>query len=484
MAGHSAPVLLASSYYMSYDPKQRAKMKPYPPLATLISAAVLREAEIDVALFDAMLASGVEDFYKSLDRHAPQIVAIVEDNFNFLTKMCTTRMRDAAYDMIRAAKANGCHVIINSADATDRPEWYLESGADVVIVNEPDQALTEVVRHLTRKTDRGLQDVSGLVYRSDAVQNGATYGHEVRTVKRPYIDHLDTLPFPAWDLVDVERYRKTWTDAHGRLSWNVVTSRGCPYRCNWCAKPIFGTRYAQRSPVSVAEELQELLMSVRPDHIWFADDIFGLTPEWIEDFSREVAARRARIPFMMQSRVNLMKPRVVEALANAGAEEVWLGVESGSQNILDAMDKGAKIDQVRLATANLKQAGIRVGWFIQLGYPGEGWTEIKQTRDLLREERPDDVGVSVSYPLPGTGFYEIVKAELGAKQNWDHSDDLAILFRGRYSTAFYRAVRTLLHDEVRDGVTRDTDSRWKDLAREAVQQPSDPRVGTMPPVDA
>jgi anaerobic magnesium-protoporphyrin IX monomethyl ester cyclase len=175
-------------------------------------------------------------------------------------------------------------------------------------------------------------------------------GEVRRTRPRERTRELDSLPFPAVDLVDAERYRAAWTGAHGRLSWNMVTSRGCPYRCNWCAKPIFGKLYAQRSPATVASELQHLRQTVAPDHIWFADDIFGLTAPWIEGFAREVTARGARTPFMMQSRANLMTPATVAALRRAGAEEVWMGVESGSQRVLDAMDKGTSIAQVRSAT--------------------------------------------------------------------------------------------------------------------------------------
>ncbi|HSH75167.1 MAG TPA: radical SAM protein, partial [Longimicrobiales bacterium] len=239
------------------------------------------------------------------------------------------------------------------------------------------------------------------------------------------------------------------------------------------AKPLFGTRYAQRSPGDVAEELRQLRERVAPDHIWFADDIFGLTAHWIHAFAEEVTARDACIPFLMQSRANLMTPQVVEALAGAGAEEVWIGVESGSQKVLDAMDKGVTVEQVRDATRNLKRAGIRACWFIQLGYLGEVWDDIVETRDLIREEWPDDIGVSVSYPLPGTPFYEKVRTQLGSKTNWSHSDDLAMLFQGTYETGFYRRIRELLHDEVDAGPTAPEDlrqmfdSRWSQLRASA-----------------
>jgi anaerobic magnesium-protoporphyrin IX monomethyl ester cyclase len=279
-----------------------------------------------------------------------------------------------------------------------------------------------------------------------------------RTATRARLDDLDSLPLPAWDLVDVERYRRAWEEAQGRLSWSMVTSRGCPYGCNWCAKPVFGRSYAQRGPASVAEELSALKVAVRPDHVWFADDIFGLTPDWIEAFAAEVALRGARTPFTIQSRVNLMRPRTVAALAEAGAEEVWLGVESGSQSVLDAMDKGTTIEQVREATRNLKAAGVKACWFIQIGYLGEGRDDLEMTRRLVLEERPDAIGVSVSYPLPGTPFYDRVRAQLDGKRNWEQTDDLEMLFHGTYTTDFYRRVRDILHHDV-DAYERGADAR-------------------------
>ena len=219
----------------------------------------------------------------------------------------------------------------------------------------------------------------------------------------------------------------------------------------------------------MAEELARLRAAVAPDHVWFADDIFGLTPSWIERFAEAVSTRDAAVPFMMQSRANLMEPRVARALKLAGCEEVWLGVESGSQRILDAMDKGTVIAQVRSATRNLRAEGIKSGWFVQLGYPGETWQDILLTRDLIRDERPDEVGVSVAYPLPGTPFYERVQGQLGARRNWVDSDDLAMLFEGTYQTGFYRQVRELIHAEARDVLPDDAESalrlerRWAKL---------------------
>jgi anaerobic magnesium-protoporphyrin IX monomethyl ester cyclase len=445
MTTRSSPVLLAHSWFLAHDPKQLRKMRPYPPLATLLVASLVRESGRTAALFDAMLAQGEEEFCAALARHAPGVVAILEDNFNFLTKMCTERNREACTRMIADARAAGAKVVVNGSDATDQPEVYLAAGADAVILGETERTLLELLDAWERDPGADLAGIAGLALPpgSGALPPAAP----LRTHPRPFVDDLDALPMPAWDLVDVPGYRRVWNRAHGRLSWNVVTTRGCPYRCNWCAKPLYGTRYAQRSPASVAGELQRLRETVGPDHVWFADDIFGLSERWIERFAAEVRRQGASIPFTIQSRVDLMTPSAVDALAAAGAEEVWMGVESGAQPVLDAMDKGITIAQVRLATRRLKEAGVKASWFLQLGYPGEAWNEILATRELVREERPDDIGVSVAYPLPGTYFYERVKSQLGARTHWADSDSLEMMFEGTYTGAFYRRVRDLLHEE-------------------------------------
>lgn len=447
-------ILIAHSFFLRRDPKQLERQKPYPPLTTLLAAAILREAGHAVSIFDATFAASPADFEAALDRELPKAVLIIEDNFNFLTKMCTENRRSDALAMARAAHLRGCKVAVNSPDSSDHPKLYLEAGADAVLVGEGEFGVVDLAAAFAAGPD-AVERTQGLIL-LDAM------GRLRRTPQGRERADLDQLPLPAWDLVDAAAYRSSWGRAHGFFSWNMVSSRGCPYRCNWCAKPTFGRRYSQRSPESVAEEMRRLKAEIAPDHIWFADDIFGMTADWIDEFADEVVGRGAVIPFMMQSRVNLISLRVASALCRAGAKEVWLGVESGSQRILDAMDKGTRVDFARTATRRLREQGIRVCWFLQLGYPPEQWDDILLTRDLVREEGPDEIGVSVSYPLPGTLFYERVVAELGPRRNWRDTDDLAMLFHGTFNTTFYRQVRNALHAEVEDGAI--DDERWSELA--------------------
>jgi anaerobic magnesium-protoporphyrin IX monomethyl ester cyclase len=452
-------VLLATSYFLKYDPKQRQKMRPYPPLATLYAASELRARGYSIALFDSMLADGEDDFVRLLDQHQPRAVVLYEDSFNFLSKMCLSRMRQAACTMAEAARDRGTIVIAAGSDVTDHPEHYFDHGVQVALVGEADHTLIELLNHIHGMGDGGwgmrysfhppspishpLAAIPGL-----AIPNPESPDGVYRTTKRPPERYPDVFPFPAWDLLDVERYRAAWTEAHGYFSLNMVSTRGCPFHCNWCAKPIWGQRYAMRSPASVAEELALVKRTLRPDHIWFADDIFGLRPQWVAEFGREVAARDAAIPFMIQSRVDMMTDQAVAGLKQAGCAEVWMGAESGSQKILDAMDKGTEIPEIRAARARLKAAGIKACFFIQFGYPGETFDDIMATVQLVRDALPDNIGVSVSYPLPGTKFYEMVRSQLGAKTNWIDSDDLAMMFKGTYQTPFYRKLHHLLHEDL------------------------------------
>ena len=432
-----ADVLLAHSFFLRNDPKQVEKMRPYAPLATLYAAAHLRAAGYEVALFDAMLAAGEEELAAALARHRPRFVVFYEDSFNFLSKMCLEHARQAACRMSREARERGATVIAAGSDVTDHPGPYFESGVEFGLAGEADHSLRELLDALAGRSRREIGEIGGLI-----LPNG------VRTAAREPERHPDVFPFPAWDLLDVERYRAAWKGAHGYFSLNLVTTRGCPFHCNWCAKPIWGRRYAMRSPANVAEEMALVKRTLAPDHLWFADDIFGLQPKWVAELAREVEERDAVIPFTIQSRADLMTPVAVEGLVRAGCAEVWLGAESGSQKILDAMDKGTRVGQIADATRRLQAAGIRACWFLQFGYPGETWEDIAATVALMRELLPDDVGVSVSYPLPGTPFHEMVQAELGEKTHWQDSNDLAMMFQGTYETPFYRKLRLAVHRDL------------------------------------
>lgn len=460
-------ILFGQSYYLRFDPKLWAAMQPYPPLGTLYAASYLRQNGYDVALFDAMLAESETEWDDALEEHKPQYAILYEDNFNYLSKMCLSRMREAAFKMIAMAKSRGCTVILCGADATDHYTDYLEKGANYCLIGEGEETLVELLDYLSGKSEVNPTSILGLAYQD---HRPSTMVHGlwsiVRTPRRPDITGLDKLPFPAWDLVDIGKYRSLWLKHHGYFSMNMVTTRGCPYHCNWCAKPIWGQRYNSRSPENVVSEMKWLKETYAPDHIWFADDILGLKPLWIEKFAALLHEADAVIPFKCLQRADLVNEKTAAALAKAGCKTVWLGAESGSQKILDAMDKGDSVQDIYNAAHFLKVNGIEVGFFLQFGYPGEAWEDVQKTLKMVRECAPDDIGISVSYPLPGTKFFERVKLELGEKQNWVDSEDLAMLYHGPFPTEFYRILHGRVHYEFR--------------ARRVLRQPSLHGIISMP----
>ncbi|MBC7400681.1 MAG: B12-binding domain-containing radical SAM protein [Mucilaginibacter sp.] len=431
-------ILFTHSYFLRFDPKQWSIGQPYAPLGTLYAAALMRENGYNVSLFDTMFVADPAEVEPVLDETHPDFFVVYDDGFNYLTKMCLTNMREAAFSMCKMAKARGCTVIVSSSDSTDRYEEYLKEGADYVIIGEAEQTLLELVNHI-KLGETGAEFIPGLAYIG---YDGKAH----KTSARPVLKDLDSLPLPAWDLVDIEPYRDSWLKNVGYFSINMGTTRGCPFKCNWCAKPIYGNRYNSRSPQNVIAELKMLKERFPVDHIWFCDDIFGLKPGWVIAFAQLMQQENLRTRFKIQSRADLLvDEELVAALAAAGCENVWIGAESGSQKILDAMDKGTTIEQIHVATRAMKKAGIKPSFFIQFGYPGEDRTDIAKTIKMINELLPFEIGISVSYPLPGTVFYDRVKADLKKKTNWTDSDEMALMFTNTFPPTYYKQLHKYVH---------------------------------------
>jgi anaerobic magnesium-protoporphyrin IX monomethyl ester cyclase len=433
---------------MRFDPKQWATGQPYPPIGTLYAAALMREKGYDVSFFDTMFAYGPEEIIPPLEKNNPRYFVIYDDGFNYLTKMCLTNMREAAFEMIKFAKQKGCIVIVSSSDSTDHYEQYLHEGADFILLGEAEQTLLELVTAIEIKQNDFLS-IAGLAYKQiDAV---------IKTTRRNVLKELDNLPFPAWDLVDIDAYRKIWLKHKGYFSLNMATTRGCPFKCNWCAKPIYGNRYNSRSPQNVVAELKMQKEKFQFDHIWFCDDIFGLKPGWVHEFADLLEKEQLHFKFKIQARADLLlQENYIRDLARAGCSTIWMGAESGSQKILDAMDKGTTVEQIYQATRLLKRIGVNPSFFIQFGYPGETKDDIIKTISMINELLPYEIGISVSYPLPGTVFYEKVKTQLKEKTNWTDSDELALMFRNTYAPAFYKQLHRYVHKSYRKHVAIET----------------------------
>lgn len=430
-------ILFTHSYFYRFDPKQWDTKQPYPPLGTIYAAAVMREAGYNVSLFDTALIETPEKIIPVIEKEKPDYLVIYDDGFNYLTKMCLTNMREAAFRMAEIAKKKGITVIASSSDAADHYEKYIAHGVDFVMIGEGEITLKELISKL-ENGDTDIKNVDGLAFREN--------GEVLRTSSRQIVKELDSFPSPAWDLVDISSYKNIWMENNGYFSLNIATTRGCPFKCNWCAKPIYGNRYNSRSPQKVVEEIELLMNNYQVNYFWMCDDIFGLKPGWVQEFRDIVKEKGLKFKYKIQSRVDLLlQEDTIAALAESGADTVWVGAESGSQKILDAMDKGTKVEQIYKATKILKNNGIKPAFFLQFGYLGETKEDIDKTINMVLDLMPEEIGISVSYPLPGTKFYEKVKEQLKEKANWTDSDELALMYKSTFSPSYYRKLHRYVH---------------------------------------
>ena len=430
-------ILFTHSYFYRFDPKQWQTKQPYPPLGTIYAASVMREAGYDVSLFDTALIYSPENIIPVIEKENPSYLVIYDDGFNYLTKMCLTNMREAAFRMAEIAKGKNITVIMSSSDAADHYEKYLNHGVDFVVIGEGEITLRELISSIDQK-ENNFNNIDGLAFKSN--------GKIIKTAARQIFKELDSFPMPAWDLIDISTYKKIWIENKGYFSLNIATTRGCPFKCNWCAKPIYGNRYNSRSPKKVTEEIEYLINKFDVNHFWMCDDIFGLKQGWVQEFRDEVKKKGLKFNYKIQSRVDLLlQEDTISALAESGAETVWVGAESGSQKILDAMDKGTTVEQIYKATKLLKKNNIHPAFFLQFGYLGEEKTDIENTIEMVLDLMPDEIGISVSYPLPGTKFHEKVKEQLKEKTNWTDSDELALMYNGTFSPSYYKKLHRYVH---------------------------------------
>ena len=436
-------ILIGQSYFRVLDPKELERQMPYPPLGALYAATLLRNMGHEIIFYDGMLSEDPEDFIETIISSNPDLLLIYDDEFNYLTKMCLSNMRDAVVWFIKFAHGLSIPCVVYSSDAVDYYKYYFDAGCDAIIYGEGEVTLKEVVNSFAENTFKiKRKNIDGLKYYED--------GKFHITPPRKLMENLDLIPDPDYSFVDIESYKKIWIENHGYFSLNISTTRGCPYRCNWCAKPIYGKSHNSRTPENVVRQIYELKQKYSIDHYWITDDIFGLKPGWIKQFAAECKKMGINISYKCLSRPDLLlRGDTLRQLKESGCKTIWIGAESGSQKILDNMEKGTTVEQIYETAERTRQLNMEIAFFIQFGYIGEDWSDIKLTRKMIRNCMPDDIGISVSYPLPGTKFYYMVKEQMMQKTNWKDSADLDLMFIGNFGRSFYKLLHRFVHTEYR-----------------------------------
>ncbi len=417
-------LLLTHGYFLAEDPKELEVMRPYPPLGILYLSAYLRARGFDVEIYDSTFGARSE-LYRLLETGEPGLLGVYG---NLIT-------RASVVSIIERAKANGWRVVAGGPEPANYAENYLAAGADYVVPGEGEIVLENLLA--------GDPAPRGVIYRD-------ADGVLVRTAPEPHIRDLDSLPWPDRERIDIGRYLSAWRDRHGQGSVSVITARGCPYRCRWCSHSTYGHTHRRRSVKSVADEVQWILERYQPEMLWYADDVFTIHHRWIFEYAAEMKRRGIRAPFECITRADRMSPRVAEALARLGCFRVWIGSESGSQRVLDAMDRGVTVGQVRDAVYMLRQQGIQSGMFVMWGYEGEGIEDIEATAQHVRACRPDIFLTTVSYPIKGTPYFEQVRERLVRIGEWRTTTDRGFRIQGRHSRRFFQFADELLRASAAD----------------------------------
>jgi radical SAM superfamily enzyme YgiQ (UPF0313 family) len=423
-------LLLSHGYFLAEDEKEREIMKPYPTLGLLYLSSFLRRLGMDVEVFDTTFATR-EELLERLARDRGVL--------GLYTNLMT---RQPVLELVAAAKTRGWTVVLGGPESAGYPEEYLARGADVVVAGEGEETLAELLPVLGERGAHRLHGVAGTIFRDED-------GRTVRNPERAQISDLDALPWPDREQIDQQRYIEVWRRHHGMGSVNLITARGCPYKCRWCSHAVFGFSHRRRSPLGAADEVEHIRDRYHPDQVWYADDVFTINHRWLFDYAAELKRRGLRLPFETISRADrMMREEILATLAEMGCYRVWIGSESGSQRILDAMDRGVTAEQVQWATKAAQRHGIQVGMFLMWGYEGETVEDIEATVEHVKKANPDVFFTTVAYPIKDTAYYKEVADRIVSPLPWEEATDRHYQISGRHSRAYYRQADRWLRDEV------------------------------------
>jgi anaerobic magnesium-protoporphyrin IX monomethyl ester cyclase len=424
-------ILLTHGYFLLEDEKERQIMKPYPTLGLLYISAYLKRAGFGVEIYDSTFG-GKPELFNKLATEQPGVLGIYS---NLMT-------RQNVVAIIGEAKRHGWKVVLGGPESANYPAEYLAQGADVVIVGEGEQTLAELLPALVKYGPHRLHGIAGTVFRDET-------GQVVTNIEREQIADIDSLPWPDRAAIPMEKYVDVWRTHHGMGSVNLITARGCPYKCKWCSHAVFGYSHRRRNYLDCVNEVQHIYDTYKPDQVWYADDVFTISHRWLYDYAGELKKRNLRLPFETISRADrMMDERVLETLAEMGCYRIWIGSESGSQRILDAMQRGVKVEQVQWATKAAQKYGIEVGMFLMWGYDGETLEDIEATVDHVKKANPNIFLTTVAYPIKNTPFYDKVKDTVTLDKDWVNATDRDFRIKGRHSRTYFKHADRLLKSEV------------------------------------
>ena len=432
-------ILFTHGYFLSEDPKELQIMRPYVPLGILYISAFLEKHGYENDVFDSTFST-LEKLKEQLIETSPNVVAIYT---NLMTKLNVLKIIKyiKTEPLLRNTK-----IILGGPEVRNHTQNFLNYGADFIIIGEGEETTLELINAIKiadapTQLRMTISSIKGLAY----IENGKV----ITTPERSLIKDINVLPFPAREKIDFKPYLNGWKIHHSYSMMSVNTMRGCPYTCKWCSRAVYGGTYRRRSPQLVAQEMKHIKDTYNPDMIWFVDDVFTIHHKWLTEFAAEVKKQDAIIPYEIISRADRLNEEVIKTLKASGCFRVWVGAESGSQKIIDAMDRRVDVMQTREMIRLAKQHGLEAGTFIMLGYPGETKQDIKETIEHLVQSNPSQYTITIAYPIKGTELYNEVKNEfLEQSLEWETSTDRDIDFKRTHPKQYYQYAIQWVMNEV------------------------------------
>lgn len=424
-------ILLTHGYFLCDDAVEKRIMKPYIPLGILYISAYLSQRNTENDVYDTTFHDR-EEFEKFLLREKHDVIGIY---VNLVTKLSVLRI----IRFIRSQKElKHVKIVLGGPDVTYNKENYLKTNVDFVVSGEGEETFYELTGLL--KNNKPVSDCRGISY----MENGIVKINP----EREKIRDIDELPFPARDKVDIFKYVKLFKNQHKHSSLSVSTQRGCPYTCKWCSTAVYGQSYRRRSPFLVVTELKFLQEKYNVERIWFVDDVFTVSHKWINEFHDEIKKQKVAIGFECITRADRLNVEIIKILKECGCFRIWIGAESGSQRIIDAMHRRVDVKQVEQMIIAARENGIEAGTFIMLGYPGETEKDIMETVRYLKSASPTTFTITIAYPIKGTSLYKEVENSIIKTKDWNEITDRQLQFKRKYSLNYYNAAVRFVVNEV------------------------------------
>lgn len=427
-------ILLTHGYFLEEDVKEQAIMRPYVPLGILYISAYLEQHGYENEVFDSTFSS-FNNLRARLLQQRPQAIGIYT---NLMTKLNVLRI-------VQFIKSNDAlqhtKIVLGGPEVRNHALNFLEHGADFIVSGEGEQTMLELVQYIEGSFTGTLADIEGVSWLDG--KNGMRQNKE-----RTKLKNIDVLPFPNRHKVNLSLYFDAWKGRHGTSTMSVSTMRGCPYSCKWCSRAVYGQSYRRRSPSIVVDEIAHIKANYAVDSLWFVDDVFTVSHQWLEKFTEEITQRNLVMPYECISRADRMNEEVIINLKKSGCFRVWIGAESGSQKIIDLMDRRVEVEQVQQMIQLARKHGLQAGTFIMVGYPGETKEDIYATVQHLKNADPDLFTITVAYPIKGTPLYAEVEERFVTNLPWDSSTDRDIDFTRTYNRRYYDYAIQMINYEV------------------------------------